>query len=377
MPNEINSNSVDRHDFDHDVDHDFDVGVIGGGPSGLAAAIYAAMNGLSVVVFEPKDATIDKACGEGLMPSAVHELQEMGIVIPESHPFKGIRYINKEGAHTENPKNWADGHFTSGDGWGVRRLTLHKALLDRANELNVQWRHTRVQHVLQHKECVTLEDIRVRYCIAADGLHSPTRKRLGLSKPPKLPKRIGVRQHFEVSPWSPFVEVYWSEYGECYITPVSKNQVGVAILAYADHIPKGTDTGKFESLLEWFPVVQAKVQGANTLSSVRGAGGFEQRLHATQQGRILLVGDAAGYLDPITGEGIRLGLLSAKSAVHCIVNNEPARYRREHQWILAPYWILTGGLLWLRRFSLGRKIMIPFLQKIPFAFNRIVSILGG
>src|SRR6056300_1205090 len=101
---------------------DYDIGIIGGGPSGLSAAIYAALQGMSVVVFEPKEATIDKACGEGLMPSAVQELQDMGVEIPEFYPFKGIRYINQQGAHTENPKHWANGHFQSGDGWGVRRI---------------------------------------------------------------------------------------------------------------------------------------------------------------------------------------------------------------------------------------------------------------
>ena len=360
-----------------DNTHAYDIGIIGGGPAGLCAAIFARLRGLSVIIFEPKAETIDKACGEGLMPSVVEEFKEMGVVIPESYPFKGIRYINQQGAQKEDPNTWANGHFKSGDGWGVRRLTLHKALSSRAQELGTVWHQTRVQKVNQLDNIVQIEGINVRYCIAADGLHSPTRKKLGLGKPSKLPKRIGIRQHFELSPWSPYVEVYWSEFGECYITPVSDTQVGVAILAYADNLPNNPDEGKFDALLEWFPVVKEKIQSAKPLSSVRGAGGFEQRLKTPRQGRILFVGDAAGYLDPITGEGIRLGLLSAKSAIDCIERETPQAYPMQHRAILAPYWILTGGLLWLRRFSLGRRIMVPFLQRVPFAFGRIVSALGG
>lgn len=355
----------------------YDIGIIGGGPAGLCAAIFARLKGLSVVVFEPKEQTIDKACGEGLMPSVVEELKEMGVVIPESHPFKGIRYINQKGAQKEDPATWADGHFKSGDGWGVRRLTLHNALRKRASELGVVWRHKRVQTLEEQAVGVLVEDTVTKYCIAADGLHSPTRKKLGLSKPAKLPKRVGIRQHFEMAPWSPYVEVYWSEFGECYITPVSDTQVGVAILAYADQLPQKTDENRFDTLLSWFPVVKEKIKGSKPLSSVRGAGGFEQRLKSPIQGRILFVGDAAGYLDPITGEGIRLGLLSAKSAVECIHNDNLQAYAVQHRKILAPYWILTGGLLWLRRFRLGRFIMVPFLQRVPFAFGRIVSALGG
>ena len=355
----------------------FDIGIVGGGPSGLAASIYAALQGHSVIIFEPKPDTIDKACGEGLMPSAVQELIEMGVEIPESHPFKGIRYISEQGTHEDSTNHRADGFFQSGDGWGVRRLTLHRALTSRAKELGVQWSPQRVQQVKQDGDSVTLEGTKVRYCLAADGLHSSMRKRLNLSKPSKLPKRIGIRQHFEVAPWSSFVEVYWSEFGECYITPVSDSQVGVAILAYADSLPNNDFGNKFEALLEWFPAVKSKLVGAKPLSTVRGAGGFEQRVSSPVHGRILLIGDAAGYLDPITGEGIRLGLLSAKAAIQSIQEGALHKYKRRHQLILLPYWVLTGGLLWLRRFRLGRRIMVPFLQRVPFAFGRIVSALGG
>lgn len=355
----------------------FDIGIVGGGPSGLAASIYAALQGYSVIIFEPKPDTIDKACGEGLMPSAVQELIDMGVHIPESHPFKGIRYISEKGTLDDSPSHRADGFFKSGDGLGVRRLTLHQALTSRAQELGVQWSNTRVQHVEQSAENVVIEGTCVRYCLAADGLHSSMRKRLNLSKPSTLPKRVGIRQHFEVAPWSPFVEVYWSEFGECYITPVSDSQVGVAILAYADNLPSSDHGGKFDALLDWFPIVKSKLAGATPLSSVRGAGGFEQRVSSPIEGRILLIGDAAGYLDPITGEGIRLGLLSAKAAIQSIHENAVHKYKRRHQLILLPYWVLTGGLLWLRRFKLGRRVMVPFLQRVPFAFGRIVSALGG
>ena len=96
-----------------------DVLVIGGGPVGLATALYAVRSGLSTLVLDPRDCPIDKACGEGLMPGGLKALHDLGIE-PPGHGFKGIRYV-ASGAHVT-----AD--FADGPGRGVRRTTLHSAL---------------------------------------------------------------------------------------------------------------------------------------------------------------------------------------------------------------------------------------------------------
>ena len=90
----------------------------------------------------------------------------------------------------------------------------------------------------------------------------------------------------------------------------------------------------------------------------------------------MLVGDAAGYLDPLTGEGIRLGLDGAKAIARCLANNKPQRYVTEHRKILRKYWVMTDGLLRLRQVPLLRKLMVPFLRLFPFAFDQIISTLA-
>ena len=106
-----------------------DLVVAGGGPVGLATALYAARAGLDVLVREPRPGPVDKACGEGLMPGAVADLAALG-VDPDGHRLAGIRYVG--GGHT------AQAPFRRGDGRGVRRTTLHRALSDAVAEAGIK-----------------------------------------------------------------------------------------------------------------------------------------------------------------------------------------------------------------------------------------------
>ena len=72
-----------------------DLIIIGGGPSGVSAAIFAALSGLKPIIWDFKSGVIDKACGEGFMPAAIKKLEQMGVEIKSSHPFYGIRYIDQ------------------------------------------------------------------------------------------------------------------------------------------------------------------------------------------------------------------------------------------------------------------------------------------
>src|SRR5690606_20182284 len=103
-----------------------DLVVAGAGPAGLAAAIHAARSGMSVIVLDPRPAPIDKACGEGIMPGGVEELDALD-VRPSGVSFHGVRY-----ADAAEPDLYALGTFRDGDGLGVRRTVLQAALRDRA-----------------------------------------------------------------------------------------------------------------------------------------------------------------------------------------------------------------------------------------------------
>lgn len=338
-----------------------DLLVAGGGPTGLAAAVHGALAGLRVVVVEPKEGVIDKACGEGLMPAALAELAALG-VDPPGRAFRGIAYI--QGSTV------ASGDFPS-PGRGVRRLALHAALLEAVQRAGVERVQGRVEGVEQDETSVRAAGLQARWLIAADGLRSPIRAGLGLDLPPRLPPRVGIRRHFAVRPWGDRVEVYWSEEAEAYVTPVSEEEVGVAFLW------GGGGSPPYERLLAGFPELRERLAGASTSSAIAGAGPFERRVARRVAGRVLLVGDAAGYLDPLTGEGLRIGLQGARAALEAIVAGRPESYEGAWRRVTRGYWWSTSLLLGLARNRWTRGRIVPVAAAVPGVMGMVLGRLGG
>ncbi|BBZ12597.1 NAD(P)/FAD-dependent oxidoreductase [Mycobacterium branderi] len=335
--------------------YDADLLIAGGGPGGLAAALHARRLGLSVIVAEPREHPIDKACGEGLMPGGLAELTSLD-VDPAGLPFRGIAYVSG--------RRRAEAHFRRGPGRGVRRTTLHAALAARAKEQDTEWISTRVTRVEQDAAGVTAAGVRAKWLVAADGLHSAVRRAVGITAVAGRPRRYGVRWHFSVPAWSDFVEVHWSSFGEAYVTPVEPDLVGVAILSTRP--PE----------LAWFPRLAHCLQDASR-GRARGCGPLRQVVSRRVAGRVLLVGDAAGYEDALTGEGISLAVKQAAAAVTAIVDESPLSYEREWRRITRDYRLLTRALVLGTVTRPARRAIVPAAQALPAVFSRAVNQLAG
>jgi flavin-dependent dehydrogenase len=201
---------------------------------------------------------------------------------------------------------------------------------------------------------------------AADGLRSPIRAELGLGEAARFPARLGIRRHFATAPWAEFVEIHWSPSAEAYVTPVGPNEVGVAILYSADAQPPGAGD-PFSRWMHAFPALAERL--GDPVSKARGAGPFEQRVKTPMDGRVLLIGDAAGYLDPLTGEGVRLGFDTAAAAVQAVVSARPESFPGMWRGALRRYWVLTSGLLFIRRRVWLRRRLVRFLARFPRIFR--------
>lgn len=335
--------------------YDAELIVVGGGPGGLASAVYARAQGLSVIVVEPREAPIDKACGEGLMPGGLRTLDALG-VDPAGVPFVGIAY-------TDGVRR-VEACFAAGAGRGVRRTTLHAALADRAKELGAEWVRAKVSEVAQDADGVSVAGLRARHLIAADGLHSLVRRSVGIAATAGSPRRVGIRRHFRVAPWSDFVEVHWSPMGEAYVTPVEPDLVGVAIL------------GRHRHDLAWFPWLERRLAGVPH-GPDRGCGPLRQVVARRVAGRVLLVGDAAGYEDALTGEGVSLAVKQAGAAVAAIAADRVDDYERQWQLITRRYRLLTRALVLGTRPTLARRAIVPACAALPSVFVRAVGMLAG
>ncbi|MFI5821868.1 FAD-dependent oxidoreductase [Streptomyces rishiriensis] len=336
-----------------------DLLIVGAGPAGLATALHAARAGLDVAVWEQRAGVVDKACGEGLMPGAVAALAALG-VRPPGRDLHGIRYV--AGARH------VDAGFRAGPGRGVRRTTLHAALREAVAAAGVRVERRTARRVEQDEDGVRVDGTRAGHLVAADGLHSPIRRALGLDRPRGGAPRHGLRRHYLTAPWSDHVEVHWARRAEAYVTPVADGLVGVAVLTAA--------RGAFDDHLAAFPELRERLAGAVPAGPVRGAGPLRQDAGARTAGRVLLVGDAAGYVDALTGEGIALALAQAQAAVRAVRGGDPAGYEREWRRLTRRYRWLTLALLGATRAPPARAALVPLAQRLPWLFRAGVDALA-
>lgn len=342
-----------------------DLLVVGGGPAGLFCAIAARRHGLTVSVLEARQPPLDKACGEGLMPDGLELLEAQGVALPEQRPFHGIRYLSSNQGQSLR----VEGRFPPGHaGAGVRRLHLHQALLERAAEVGVDLRFgERVSGLTADGVRTEGGELDARFLVGADGLHSKVRAWAGLEGRRALWQRFGVRRHFAIAPWCDLVEVYWGPKAEAYVTPVGENEVGIAILWSGRK-------ANFDALLADFPALAARVQGVAVLSKDRGAGPLEQRVRHVSRGRVHLVGDAAGYLDAITGEGLSLAFHQAQLLADCLAKGQPELYAARAAAICASPLRLTRLTLLLEKHPwLRRRVMRAFAAE-PALFERFLAV---
>lgn len=311
-----------------------DVFVIGGGPVGLAAAIAARRKGFTVTVADALEPPIDKACGEGILPDGVEAAARLGIHLPaiSSFTIRGIRFLG-EGVSVA-----AD--FPEGHARGIRRTTLHRALVEEAERCGVDLRWG--------VSVPGLEGIESQWIVGADGLNSRVRKWAGLDAFRRDTRRYGFRLHFRRAPWSDYVEIYWGEGFQIYITPVAPDEIGVALLGRDPKL-------RVREALTQVPELAAKLDGVPACSRERGGVTTSRRLRHVTRGNVALIGDASGSIDAISGEGICLGFRQALALADALERQDLHSYESAHRRLalrprfMADLTLTIGQTHWLHR----------------------------
>jgi len=345
-----------------------DVAIVGGGPAGLAAALAARRLGLATVVLEAREPPLDKACGEGLMPSALAALARLGVDLGDAgRAFSGIRYSSGDRV--------AEADFPAGArGRGVRRTVLAEKLRDAAARAGVELRRARAVGLTARGVAVDDGEIAARRVVGADGLRSAVRTWAGLAATPRRPARFGVVRHFATAPWSERVEVVFGDGAEAYVTPLGAGELGVALLW------SGAARGFDELLATRLPAsLRERLAGAPVVGRDRGAGPFGQRVRAAAAGRVALVGDAGGYLDALTGEGLAIAFEEALALAlaPALATGDLAGYARAAARLRRTPEAITRLALLLTRHPRLRRRAVAALAADAALFSRLLGVLGA
>ena len=330
--------------------------IAGGGPAGLAAAIAARLKGFNVIVADAAQPPIDKACGEGLMPDSLDALRGLGITFDpdQSFAFRGIRFIGDGGAVAAD--------FPAEPGIAVRRIRLHQLLIDRAQELGVK--------LLWRTHVTGLDKICAHWIIGADGQNSRVRHWAGLDATYRESLRYGFRRHYRVRAWTDFMEIYWGDQCQMYVSPVARDEICVALITRDPHV-------RLDASLPRFPELERRFHGAVAVSDQRGAVTATRRLKRIYRGRTVLIGDASGSVDAITGEGMSLAFRQAIALADALVADNLELYQSAHRRIARRPAFMAQLMLMLDRYP---RLLPPVLRAFrakPVIFERLLAVHAG
>ena len=374
---------------------EFDVAIVGGGPSGSAAAHYLASKGHSVLVCEKKSFPREKTCGDGLTPRAVKQLQEMGLgdELETWERVQGLR-VHAAGRVLELSFPKLDDYVDYG--LVKPRKDLDQVVLNRAEAVGAK-----VLYETQAKEPIfdngvligfkakrgsDYEEVHAKFTICAEGAATKFARSLGRDRNLDYPMGFAIRQYFT----SPMQQSGWFEAylevraekdslpGYGWVFPVGDGtvNVGVGLLStfggWRD-VNLHDLQNRFVAQLppEW------EINRETVCSKPRAGrlfmGGSVWPPHGPG---LVLVGDAAGMVNPMNGEGIAYGYETGRIAARHIdealrggSSNSLDGYTRELEETYGPYYRLG------RRFvnMIGNPVVMERLVSFGMRSKNVMS----
>lgn len=297
---------------------DTDVAIVGAGPAGTSTAILLAEQGHRVTLIDRSRFPRAKACAEFVNPGALEILDRLGLLgrarEAGAREFRGMKLVSP-GGHTVPLDFRADAGKSA---LGLSRFALDHLAVERCRELGVTvMEGTRTRAILiggdrvQGVEVSTgpgeTQQITSRVVVGADGHHSTVSRALGLDLQVRWPKRIGLAAHYAGFPlFDDLGEMHVGRAGYCGIAPQEDCIANVAMVVDVRRFEQrhGSVDDFFETELHGYPGLRERVASSERRTNVRGVGPLARRVRRVAGDGYLLVGDAAGFFDPFTGEGI-------------------------------------------------------------------------
>lgn len=331
MPDSTNEPHIPQaQHLSSSAEAEYDAVIVGAGPAGSATGALLARNGFHVLVLDRAVFPRDKACGEYTSPQTERVLARIGaldaVEKAGARRFSSMRVISPSGRAfaMDYSKFGGDLHVLA-----TPRRILDATLVDYARRCGatirervkvdgVTMRDGKASGVVYSERGSGSREIKARIVIGADGVHSAVVRSLGVAAPLRWPQNLGMVAHFTgyngLSNWG---EMHVSKHGYVGLAPQSGGILNVGMvmpLGKAKEYAGGSSAERFERFVNSFPGVAECLRGAERVSAVRGVGPIGARVKAAHGDGWMLVGDAAGFFDPFTGEGVYKALRGAELA---------------------------------------------------------------
>ena len=365
-----------------------DVLVVGAGPAGSAVAARMARAGASVQLVESARHPRPKACAEYASPRIVEELARIGLQCwtDTAVPLRGmhlhaggrasmIRYADRRGPRSA---------------WGVNRPTFDAALAGHAADAGAELREraaaVRLEAVggrvrgawIRDRETGREELVTADWLVGADGVRSTVARLVGVERSVRFPRRLGLVAHYSgVEGLTDHGEMHVGSDGYIGLAPMPGGELNVGMALPLDGAA-GSSQARFDAAIAAIPAVAQRLAGARRLTPIRGAAPIGHRVSRVAGPGWLLIGDAAGFVDPFTGEGIHRALRSARAAANAILDagDVERSYARERRRAFAAKTALT----WLVQGFLAAPPLLAHavarLEERPRAALMLGSALG-
>ena len=310
-----------------------DVTVVGAGPAGSATAILLAERGMTVVLLDKAGFPRPKICGEYLSPEAARMLDRLAVLkdvdAAGAQPLRGMRLVAPDGTVLRGA------YPTAGPWRGYRdhamaipREVLDRILLERARSLpiDVRERHRVTGLKVEDDQVTGVEgadalgrpfEVRSRLVVGADGRASIVARSLGLVQPHPL-KRLALIQDVEgLDGFDQMGEIYIDPPDYSILNPVAPGLVNLSLVVPLSHAKpfRGRLETFFHARLKQLRHLMPRLRGMRPQGRLMAMGPLAYRVMEPRHGGVVLAGDAAGFYDPFTGEGLYTALHSAELLV--------------------------------------------------------------